>query len=280
VKQKHSLCVSLASAALLTGCASAGGTAGIFDSGSVWYKHSTTGDVKECGGGFYPGVQIRRYNCGKSLQAQGYAEVEKCAKAPAYTECVTEGEIRAAEEAEALKKGLPAAWVLWRPALDSTGQRVPDRWSPIRGFDSRKECEAEQRRVITPSLRCLPDTVAGEELHQARVWVLWRPVLNDALQPVPDQWSLLHGFASRQLCESNRDWEHEAERRWPELWRELEREKERELERDMERTFGPERWPAVRRRLERKFGSDFLRITRQPLLCLPHTIDPNGPKGK
>jgi len=86
VKQKHSLCVSLASAALLTGCASAGGTAGIFDSGSVWYKHSTTGDVKECGGGFYPGVQIRRYNCGKSLQAQGYAEVEKCAKAPAYTE--------------------------------------------------------------------------------------------------------------------------------------------------------------------------------------------------
>ena len=117
-------------------------------------------------------------------------------------------------------------------------------------------------------------------MHQARVWLLWRPRLNDALQPVPDQWSLLHGFASRQLCESNRDWEREAERRSPELWRELEREKERELERDMERTFGPERWPEVRRRLERKFGSDFLRITRQPLLCLPHTIDPNGPKGK
>jgi hypothetical protein len=41
----------------LSGCASAGGTAGIFDSGSVWYKHPTTGDVKECGGGVYPGVQ-------------------------------------------------------------------------------------------------------------------------------------------------------------------------------------------------------------------------------
>ena len=79
--------------------------------------------------------------------------------------------------------------------------------------------------------------MAGEELHQARVWLLWRPLLNDALQPVPDQRSLLHGFASRQLCEPNRDWEREAERRSPELWRELEREKERELERDMERTF-------------------------------------------
>jgi hypothetical protein len=76
--------------------------------------------------------------------------------------------------------------------------------------------------------RCLPDTVAGGELHQARVWLLWRPVLNEALQPVPDQWSLLHGFASRQLCESIRDWEREAERRSRELWRELEREKERE----------------------------------------------------
>ena len=26
--------------------------------------------MKECGGGFYPGVQIRRYNCGKSLLAE------------------------------------------------------------------------------------------------------------------------------------------------------------------------------------------------------------------
>ena len=43
--------------------------------------------------------------------------------------------------------------------------------------------------------------MAGEELHQARVWLLWRPLLNDTLQPVPDQRSLLHGFASRQLCE-------------------------------------------------------------------------------
>ena len=48
---------------LMAGCASAGGTAGIFDIGSVWYKHPTTGDVKECGGGFYPGLQIRRQAC-------------------------------------------------------------------------------------------------------------------------------------------------------------------------------------------------------------------------
>ena len=50
------------------GCGSAGGTAGVLDIGSVWYKHPTTGDVKECGGGFYPGVQIRRYYCGKQRQ--------------------------------------------------------------------------------------------------------------------------------------------------------------------------------------------------------------------
>jgi len=54
-------------AARVVGCASAGGTAGIFGSGSVWYKHLTTGDVKECGGGVYPGVQIRRRACGKAL---------------------------------------------------------------------------------------------------------------------------------------------------------------------------------------------------------------------
>jgi hypothetical protein len=47
---------------LLPGCASAGGTAGVFDIGSIRYKHPTAGDVKECGGGFSPGVQIRR--CG------------------------------------------------------------------------------------------------------------------------------------------------------------------------------------------------------------------------
>lgn len=39
-------------AVLLFGCASAGGTAGIFDIGSVYYKHPTTGEVRECGGGF------------------------------------------------------------------------------------------------------------------------------------------------------------------------------------------------------------------------------------
>jgi hypothetical protein len=220
----------LASAALLAGCASAGGTAGIFDTGSVWYKHPTTGDVKECGGGFYPGAQIRRYNCGKGLQTWGYVEVEKCAKVPAHTECVTDGEISAAEAAEALAKGLPPAWVLWRSAFDSTGQRVPYHWSPIRSFDSHRECEAQRHRVITPPLLCVPDVVGAERLHHARVWLLWRPVLDVAGQPVPDQWSLVCAFDSRQSCE----WE------------------------------------------QRGLGL----MTEQSLLCLPHTIDPRGPKGK
>jgi hypothetical protein len=124
----------------------------------LWYKHPTTGDVEECGGGFYPGVQIRRYNCGKRLIAQGYAEVEKCAKAAANAACVTDAEIRAAEAAE---KGLAPAsvWVLWRPVLDSAGKPVADQWSPIRGYDSRRECEAEQQRVTSQSFLCLPDTV-------------------------------------------------------------------------------------------------------------------------
>jgi len=87
----------VASAMLLGGCASAGGTAGIFDSGSVWYKHPTTGDVKECGGGFYPGVQIRRRSCGKQLLATGYAEVRKCKVAAPGELCVTDIEIERSE---------------------------------------------------------------------------------------------------------------------------------------------------------------------------------------
>ena len=43
---RRSLGVSLVSAALLGGCASAGGIAGIFDSGSVWYKHPKTKRAK------------------------------------------------------------------------------------------------------------------------------------------------------------------------------------------------------------------------------------------
>ena len=105
-------------------------------------------------------------------------------------------------------------------------------------------------------------------------------VRHDALQPIPDQWLLTQGYDSRRLCELSRDWEREFERRSPELWRELERQRERDLERDMERTFGPERWPEVRRDLERKLGREILRIPPQSLLCLPHTIDPNTPKGK
>jgi hypothetical protein len=91
---------ALLAALLTTGCASAGGTAGIFDTGSVWYKHPATGDVKECGGGFYPGVQIRRHGCGKALLAVGYQEVEKCKVATVGTACVTDEEIARAEAEE------------------------------------------------------------------------------------------------------------------------------------------------------------------------------------
>ena len=82
------------------GCASAGGTAGIFDVGSVWYKHPTTGDVKECGGGMYPGVQIRRRSCGEALISSGYQEVVKCPVAAAGAPCVTPEEMARAEAQE------------------------------------------------------------------------------------------------------------------------------------------------------------------------------------
>lgn len=84
----------------LSGCASAGGTAGIFDIGSVSYKHPTTAEVKECGGGFYPGVQIRRQACGKALIGVGYQEVEKCKVAARAAACVTDEEIARAEAEE------------------------------------------------------------------------------------------------------------------------------------------------------------------------------------
>jgi hypothetical protein len=92
--------MALGVAVSLVGCASAGGTAGIFDIGSVWYKHPTSGDVKECGGGFYPGVQVRRHGCGKALLAVGYEEVEKCEVAAAGVLCVTQEEMARAEAEE------------------------------------------------------------------------------------------------------------------------------------------------------------------------------------
>ena len=155
---RHSLC-ALVAIVLLGGCASAGGTAGVLNLGSVWYKHPATGDVKECGGGFYPGVQIRRYNCGKRYLSAGYVEVENCGTVAAGTACVTNAEKRAAEAAEMGLSASARTWVLWRPVLDSSGQAVSDQWSPIRGYDSRPECEADQRRLDSQALRCLPDTV-------------------------------------------------------------------------------------------------------------------------
>jgi hypothetical protein len=61
---------------------------------------STTGEVKECGGGVYPGVQIRRRACGKALIGVGYTEVEKCKMAAAGAPCVTDDEIARAEAEE------------------------------------------------------------------------------------------------------------------------------------------------------------------------------------
>jgi hypothetical protein len=72
----------------------------VFDSGSVWYKHLGTGEVKECGGGVYPGAQIRRRACGKTLISVGYTEVEKCKAAAAGSACVTDDEIARAEAEE------------------------------------------------------------------------------------------------------------------------------------------------------------------------------------
>jgi hypothetical protein len=88
---------------LVAGCASAGGTAGVFD--NIWYEHLGTGEVKECGGGVYPGVQIRRRACGKTLCGKtligvGYTEVEKCKAAAAGSACVTDDEIARAEAEE------------------------------------------------------------------------------------------------------------------------------------------------------------------------------------
>jgi len=59
--------------------------------------------VKECGGGFYPGVQIRRHGCGKALIAVGYHEVEKCKVVEAGALCVTDEEIARAEDEERRK---------------------------------------------------------------------------------------------------------------------------------------------------------------------------------
>jgi hypothetical protein len=120
---------------LLAGCGSAGGTAGIFDVGSVWYKHPTTGDVKECGGGFYPGVQIRRYNCGKRRLDEGYAEVEKCKVAQPGALCVTDAEIERAER------------------LERSGATASDRLQELKkaheqGLITDQEYETKRRQIV------------------------------------------------------------------------------------------------------------------------------------
>jgi hypothetical protein len=153
-------CMAVLAVLFTAGCASAGGTRNIFSLGSAWYKHPTTGDVKECGGGFYPGVQIRRYNCGAAYLEQGYVEVENCGLVPAGTLCVSDAEKR---DAEAVERGerpsVRHVWILWRPVLDSAGRPVADQWSPIRAYDSRKECETEQERLGAQSQVCLPDSI-------------------------------------------------------------------------------------------------------------------------
>ena len=56
--------------------------------------------MKECGGGVYPGVQIRRHGCGKALIGVGYQEVEKCKVAAPGALSVTEKEMARAEAQE------------------------------------------------------------------------------------------------------------------------------------------------------------------------------------
>ncbi len=128
----------LASAVLLGGCASAGGTAGIFDIGSVWYKHPTTGEVKECGGGFYPGVQIRRYNCGKRRLAEGYLEVQKCKEVPPGTLCVTDAEIERSEN----------------PAPNVTERLQELKRLHDQGLITDEEYEAKRRQTLDSSVIC------------------------------------------------------------------------------------------------------------------------------
>lgn len=74
----------LVMAALLTGCGSAGGTAGPLDISSVWYKHPTTGDVKECGARVLPGLTDPPLQLREVWQEKGYTEVEKCKAARSW----------------------------------------------------------------------------------------------------------------------------------------------------------------------------------------------------
>lgn len=120
-------------ALLLGGCASAGGTAGILDVGSVWYKHSTTGDVKECGGWFYPGVcKFAVNNRGKRRLAEGYVEVQKCKEVRPGTLCVTEAEIE--------RSANPVS-------------NVSERLQELKGLRDQRlitdeECEAKRRQIL------------------------------------------------------------------------------------------------------------------------------------
>jgi len=139
----------LVSAALVSGCASAGGTAGSSDLGSVWYKHPVTGDVKECGGGFYPGVQIRCYNCGKRYLAEGYLEVQKCKEVRAGTPCVTDAERRAAEAAErgeAAEKVVRACGIMATRSRFCPGSRC--RTSGRRSEDTTRAKTAKWNSVV------------------------------------------------------------------------------------------------------------------------------------
>jgi hypothetical protein len=51
------------------------------------------------------------------------------------------------------------AWVLWHPVVDAQGRPVAEAWSPVGGFESQAQCEAQKRRVTTGSPVCLPDTI-------------------------------------------------------------------------------------------------------------------------
>jgi len=70
---------------------------------SIYYKHPETGTVAECEPELwknaYPGAMyVKRYQCGKRLEEQGYVEVEKCKDVPSGTLCISKKERREMED--------------------------------------------------------------------------------------------------------------------------------------------------------------------------------------
>ena len=83
-------------------------------------------------GGFYPGVQIRRLNCGKRYIGDGYTEVQKCKEVSSGTPCVTEAEMERSE----------------RPALNNADRLQELRKLREQGLITEEEYEAKRRQIL------------------------------------------------------------------------------------------------------------------------------------